>query len=50
MGRPEVADEARPDVIPMILACARDIGLKLEASKGPVDSIVIELAAKPSAN
>jgi uncharacterized protein (TIGR03435 family) len=44
------SDDARPDVITMILACVQDIGLKLEASKGPVDVTVIEHAEKPSAN
>jgi uncharacterized protein (TIGR03435 family) len=44
------SDDARPDVITMILACVQDIGLKLESSKGPVEAIVIEHAGKPSAN
>ena len=44
------SDNVRPDVITMILASVQDIGLKLEASKGPVDGIVIEHAEKPSAN
>ena len=44
------SDDELPDVITMILASVRDIGLKLEASKGPVDGIVIEHAEKPSAN
>ena len=40
----------RPDVITMILVSMQDIALKLEASRGPVDIIVIEAADKPSAN
>ena len=40
----------RPDVISMILATVQDLGLKLESSKGPVESIVIEHVEKPSAN
>ena len=44
------SDEARPDVISSILASVQDLGLKLEASKGPVESIVIEHVEKPSAN
>lgn len=44
------ADDARPDVITMIFGSVQDIGLKLEASKGSVDTIVIEAADKPSAN
>ena len=44
------SDDARPDVISMILATVHDLGLKLEASKGPVEGMVIEHAEKPSAN
>ncbi|HEY3453998.1 MAG TPA: TIGR03435 family protein [Bryobacteraceae bacterium] len=44
------AGDVRPDVITMILVCVQDIGLKLKASRGPVDIIVIEAAEKPSAN
>jgi uncharacterized protein (TIGR03435 family) len=40
----------RPDVVSMIFACLQDLGLKLEASKGPIEAIVIEHAEKPSAN
>lgn len=42
--------DARPDVITMILVSLQDIGLKLKASRGPVDIIVIEAADRPSAN
>ena len=34
----------------MILAALRDLGLKLEASRGPIDSIVIDHLVKPSPN
>jgi uncharacterized protein (TIGR03435 family) len=34
----------------MILATVKDLGLKLEATKGPIETIVIEHAEKPSAN
>jgi uncharacterized protein (TIGR03435 family) len=34
----------------MILATVQELGLKLEAAKAPVESIVIEQAGKPSAN
>ena len=44
------SDDVHPDVITMILATVQDLGLKLTTSKGPVDSIVIEHAEKPSAN
>jgi uncharacterized protein (TIGR03435 family) len=44
------SDDERPDVVAMILASVQDLGLKLAASKGPVDTIVIEHAEKPSAN
>ena len=45
-----LSDDVRPDVITVILASVQDLGLKLRASKGPVDGIVIEHAEKPSAN
>ncbi len=44
------SDDERPDVISMILATVQELGLKLEAAKAPVESIVIEQAGKPSAN
>ena len=44
------AGDSRLDVISMILTTVQDLGLKLEASKGPVETIVIEHAEKPSAN
>ena len=40
----------RPDVTSMILATVQELGLKLEPSKGPVDTIVIQHVEKPSAN
>jgi uncharacterized protein (TIGR03435 family) len=43
-------EDGRPNVIASIVACLRDIGLKLEPSKAPVGKIVIERAGKPSAN
>ncbi len=44
------SEDARPDVITMILVSVQDIGLKLETSKGPVDGIVLDHVDKPSAN
>jgi len=44
------SDDEHPDLITMILASVQDLGLKLEASKGPIDTIVIEHAERPSAN
>jgi uncharacterized protein (TIGR03435 family) len=40
----------RPDVVSMIFTSLQELGLKLEASKGPIEAIVIEHAEKPSAN
>jgi uncharacterized protein (TIGR03435 family) len=34
----------------MILESVQDLGLKLTASKAPVDAIMIEHAERPSAN
>ena len=44
------SDDEHPDLITMILAAVQDLGLNLEASKGPIDTIVIEHAERPSAN
>jgi uncharacterized protein (TIGR03435 family) len=43
------ADE-RPDVIFSVMEAVQAIGLKLESSRGPVETIVIDGAEKPSAN
>jgi uncharacterized protein (TIGR03435 family) len=45
-----VTDEAQPDVTSCILTSLQGIGLKLKPSQGPVESIVIDRAEKPSAN
>jgi uncharacterized protein (TIGR03435 family) len=42
--------EERPDVVGSILASVRGLGLKLEAGKGPVESLVIDQAEKPADN
>lgn len=44
------SDEARPDIISCILTSLQGIGLKLKPSEGPVETIVIDRAEKPSAN
>jgi uncharacterized protein (TIGR03435 family) len=43
-------EDGREDLVGMILATVKDLGLKLEATKGPIETIVIEHAEKPSAN
>lgn len=45
-----VSGDEHPDVISTILASVQGIGLKLEASKGPVETIAIDRADKPSEN
>jgi uncharacterized protein (TIGR03435 family) len=45
-----VSDDADPDPIASILTSIQALGLKLESSKGPVETIVIDHAEKPSAN
>ncbi|HLW76602.1 MAG TPA: TIGR03435 family protein [Bryobacteraceae bacterium] len=42
--------DEQPDAITVILASLQGIGLKLEPGKGPVETIVIDRASKPSAN
>jgi uncharacterized protein (TIGR03435 family) len=44
------SDEAHPDIASVILASVRELGLKLEAGRGPVETLVIDSAEKPSAN
>jgi uncharacterized protein (TIGR03435 family) len=43
-------DDERPDTTAMILACMREIGLKLEASKGSIETIIIDHVERPSGN
>ncbi len=45
-----VSEEPRPDVISSILTSVKGLGLKLEAVKGPVETIVIDHIEKPSEN
>jgi uncharacterized protein (TIGR03435 family) len=45
------SDDAQPDVGPSIFAAVQEqLGLKLEAAKGPVEILVIDHAKKPSGN
>ncbi len=46
----QVSDDPHPDVAAWIITSLQALGLKLEASKGPVDTIVIDHAEKPSEN
>jgi uncharacterized protein (TIGR03435 family) len=43
-------DKEQPDIGVSLVACLRELGFKLEAGKGPVKTIVIEHAERPSAN
>ena len=43
-------DEARPDAVSSILFCVQQLGLKLEAAKGPVETVVIDHVEKLSVN
>ena len=47
---PLPSDDQRPDVVASIITSIQGIGLKLQAAKGPVETIVIDEAEKPSAN
>jgi uncharacterized protein (TIGR03435 family) len=44
------SDEQHPDVVSAILASAQGIGLKLASGRGPVETITIDHAEKPSSN
>ena len=43
-------DEPNPDPVNAILASVKDLGLKLETAKGPIETLVVEHAEKPTAN
>jgi uncharacterized protein (TIGR03435 family) len=47
---PYTSGEEHPDVTSMILTTVQGLGLKLEMSRGTVETIVIERAEKPSSN
>jgi uncharacterized protein (TIGR03435 family) len=42
--------DPNPDIAGVILTSVRDLGLKLEQSRGPVETIVIDHIEKPTAN
>lgn len=46
----QVSDDPHPDVAAWIVTSLQALGLKLEASRGPVETIVIDHAEKPSEN
>ena len=45
-----VSDDPHPNVISTIITSIEELGLKLKSGKGPVDTIVIDQAGKPSPN
>jgi uncharacterized protein (TIGR03435 family) len=46
----QASDDPHPDVAAWIITSLQALGLKLEASKGPVETIVIDHAERPSEN
>jgi len=46
----QVSDEPHPDVSAWIVTSVQALGLRLEASRGPVETIVIDHAERPSPN
>jgi uncharacterized protein (TIGR03435 family) len=44
------ADDPHPDVVSSIITSLNAAGLKLQASKAPVEMVVIDSAERPSAN
>lgn len=44
------SDDPQPDLAASIVTSLQGLGLKLESSKGPVETMVIDRAEKPSAN
>jgi uncharacterized protein (TIGR03435 family) len=51
-GKPGVLDSApsEPATTPLFLALERELGLKIESAKGPVEVLIVEHAERPSAN
>jgi len=47
---PLPSQDTYPDLVSSIMASVQGLGLKLEASKGPVETIVIDRAEKPTGN
>ena len=43
-------DGGRPDIISCILTSVEGLGLKLQAGRGPVETLIVEGASKPSVN
>jgi len=43
-------DDPHPDLISSVITSLQELGLRLEASKGPVETIVVDHAEKPSEN
>lgn len=43
-------DDSQPDAVASIFASIQGLGLKLEAAKGPVETLVIDHAEKPTEN
>lgn len=43
-------DEPKPDIVSSILTSVQGLGLKLEASRGPVKTLVVDRIERPSAN
>jgi len=46
----QVSDDPHPDVAAWIITSVHALGLKLEASRGPVETIVIDHVERPSSN
>ena len=44
------SDDPHPDPVSSIITSIQELGLKLESSKGPVETIVVDHAEKPSEN
>jgi uncharacterized protein (TIGR03435 family) len=44
------SDDPRPDIVSSILTSVQGLGLKLESAKGPVETLAIDRAEKPSGN
>lgn len=46
----QVSEDPHPDVAAWIITSVQALGLKLEASRGPVDTMIVDRVEKPSSN
>jgi uncharacterized protein (TIGR03435 family) len=46
----QISDDPHPDVAAWIVTSVQALGLRLEASRGPVETIIVDHVERPSSN